>query len=209
VNHARGHRPSPSGIFGPAAGPTWGAPGHRARSHERCASNEEATVSRAAWVQLFGFLHVLGAIAAVGPTLTYGLLAFLGERRGPAHRAFALDAIGWIDRHLATPAFVVQAGTGTALIFLARWRFLQTAWLLLGVAIYALVALLAVTVYAPLVRRQRALAHTLAARPTDPGLASRYAEAARRSRALGVLVVVLTLAILYLMVVKPPLWSPG
>lgn len=166
-------------------------------------------ISRTAWIHLFLFLHVLGAIAAVGPTLTYGLLAFLGERHGPAHRAFALDAIGWIDRHLATPAFILQAGTGSALIFLARWRFLQTAWLLTGVAIYALVALIAVTVYAPLVRRQRALAHELAAHPDDPTLADRYREVARRSRNLGLLVAVLTLGIVYFMVAKPTLWSPG
>lgn len=168
-----------------------------------------STISRTAWIQLFVFLHVLGAIASVGPTLTYGLLAFLGEREGPAHRAFALDAIGWIDRHLATPAFILQAGTGTALIFLARWRFFHTAWLLVGVAIYALVALVAVTVYAPLVRRQRALAHELAAQPDDRTLAHRYQEAARRSRNLGLVIAVLTLAIVYFMVAKPALWSAG
>ncbi|HXF71025.1 MAG TPA: DUF2269 family protein [Actinomycetota bacterium] len=196
--------------------PTAGAPGAAERwGHGACPrgrrtrDERRSTISRTAWIHLFVFLHVLGAIAAVGPTLTYGLLAFLGERRGAAHRAFALDAIGWIDRHLATPAFVLQAGTGSALIFLARWPFFQTAWLLTGVAIYAFVAVVAVTVYAPLVRRQRALAHELAAHPDDRALAGRYGQVARRSRNLGLLIVVLTLAIVYLMVAKPTLWSAG
>jgi uncharacterized membrane protein len=166
-------------------------------------------MSRATWIQLFLFLHVFGAIAAVGPTLTYGLLLMLGERRGPQQRAFAMGAIGWIDNHLATPAFIVQAGTGSALIFLERWTFYRTAWLLTGVGIYVVVAVVAMTLYAPMVRRQRTLAEQLAEEPADPNLNRVYATVAVRARAVGILVAVLTVAILYFMIVKPELWSAG
>jgi uncharacterized membrane protein len=166
-------------------------------------------MSRATWIQLFLFLHVFGAIAAVGPTLTYGLLLMLGERRGPQQRAFAMAAIGWIDNHLATPAFVVQAGTGSALIFLERWTFYRTAWLISGVGLYMVVVVIAVMLYAPLVRRQRVLAEGLVEAPTDPLLNDEYGTLAGRARSVGILVAVLTIGILYFMIVKPELWSAG
>jgi uncharacterized membrane protein len=166
-------------------------------------------MSRATWIQLLLFLHIFGAIAAVGPTLTYGLLLMLGERSGPQQRAFAMGAIGWIDNHLATPAFIVQAGTGSALIFLERWTFYRTAWLLTGVGIYVVVAVVAMTLYAPMVRRQRTLAERLVEEPADPNLNREYATVAVRARTVGILVALLTVSILYFMIVKPVLWSAG
>lgn len=166
-------------------------------------------MSRASLFQLFLFLHIFGAIAAVGPTLTYGFLLMRGEGEGPLQRAFAMRSIGWIDNHLATPAFIVQAGTGSALIFIRRWTFYRTAWLISGVAIYVLVTVIAVTLYAPMVRRQRQLAEHLADSPSDPLLNEEYASVAGRARTIGILVAVLTIGILYFMIVKPPLWSAG
>src|SRR2546421_2905296 len=125
----------------------------------------DSGVSRSAWIQVFLFLHIFGAIAAVGPTLTYGMWIARAERMDPKIRAFVLKTVSWVDNHLATPAFIVQAGTGTALFLLLRLRFWHTAWLLAGVAIYLVTVVFAVTVYAPVVKRQRTLAHRLAADP--------------------------------------------
>jgi len=47
-------------------------------------------VCRTSWVQLFLFLHVFGTIAAIEPTLTYGMWIARGERQGPEVRAFAV-----------------------------------------------------------------------------------------------------------------------
>jgi uncharacterized membrane protein len=164
-------------------------------------------MSRASWIQLFLFLHVFGAIAAVGPTLTYGLWLLRAEKAGPQHRAFVLRTTSWVDGHLATPAFMVQAVTGVVLLLLERLRFFHTAWLLTGVAIYAVTAVFAVTLYAPVVRRQIALAERLAEASEDRALSAEYSVVAARARAFGIAAIVLTVAILYFMIVKPPLWS--
>src|SRR3990170_4383061 len=65
-----------------------------------------AQMTRADWFRVFLFLHALGAVAALGPTLTYGLWVRRGELDGPGPRAFALRTISWIDRRLATPPYV-------------------------------------------------------------------------------------------------------
>jgi uncharacterized membrane protein len=166
-------------------------------------------VARVTWIQLFLFLHIFGAISAIGPTLTYGMWAALGERATPELRAFVLNGIKWVDSRLATPSFFAQAATGTALIFLAGFRFWHTAWLIVGVSIYAFMMVFAVAVYAPVVRRQRLLAERIAAEQESGALVEQYGEARRRAAALGISVAVLTIAILYFMIVKPALWSAG
>ncbi len=166
-------------------------------------------MSRASWIQLFLFLHVFGAIAAVGPALTYGLWLFRAEKAGPRHRAFVLRTTSWVDGHLATPAFMVQAVSGVVLLLLEHLRFLHTAWLLAGVSIYVVTAVFAVTLYAPLVRRQIALAERLAEDPGNRALSADYTAVAARARAFGVTAIMLTIAILYFMIVKPVLWSAG
>jgi uncharacterized membrane protein len=166
-------------------------------------------MSRASWIQVFLFLHVLGAIAAVGPTLTYALWLVRAEKAGPQHRAFVLRTTSWVDGHLATPAFILQAVTGVVLVLLQRWRFFHTAWLLTGVAIYVATAVFAVTLYAPVVRRQIALAERLAEASEDQAVSVEYSVVAARARAFGIAAIVLTIAILYLMIVKPTLWSAG
>lgn len=166
-------------------------------------------MSRTFWIDVFLFLHVLGAIAAVGPTITYALWARLGERAGPGQRAFAINGISWVDSHLATPAFMTQAVTGIVLILLLEISFLHTAWLLTGVIIYVVVTVLAVTVLTPLVKRQIELADQVASDPSDPALEGQLAAATARVALIGRLVGVLTLAIVFFMVVKPTLWSAG
>ena len=166
-------------------------------------------MSRGTWIQVFLFLHIFGAIAAVGPTLTYGQWNARAEGADPGVRAFVLRTVSWVDNHLATPAFIVQAATGIALVLLLRLRFWHTAWLLTGVAIYVVTAVFAMTVYAPAVRRQIDLAERIAANPADHGLEAEYAAVAGRARAMGITAGLLTLAILYFMIVKPTLWSAG
>jgi uncharacterized membrane protein len=166
-------------------------------------------MSRGTWIQVFLFLHVFGAIAAVGPTLTYGMWLARAERMSPEMRAFVLRTTSWVDGHLATPAFIVQAFTGVALLLLLRISFIHTAWLITGVAIYVVVAIFAMTTYAPVVRRQIEVAERVAEARSDPALAEEYAVVSRRARAMGVVAVVLTVAILYFMIVKPTLWSAG
>jgi Predicted integral membrane protein (DUF2269) len=158
------------------------------------------------WIHVFLLLHVLGAIAALGPTLTYGLWVSMAERADPATRAFVLRSISSLDRRLPTPAYMAQAVTGVVLIGLTGISFFQTGWLVTGVAIYAALTATAVRAYAPAFRRQRDLAAQVALDPTDAAAATAYRAAATTATRFGVVVTALTLVVVFLMVWKPDLW---
>ena len=158
------------------------------------------------WIKVFLFLHVMGAIAALGPTLTYGLWVSLAERADASTRAFTLNSISWLDGHLPTPAYIAQAITGVFLIALQGWSFFHTGWLVAGVAIYIALTITAIAAYGPAFRRQRTLADTIAADPTDERAAAAYAAAAHTSTIYGAAVTALTVIVVFLMVWKPDLW---
>jgi len=61
-------------------------------------------------------LHVLGAVVALGFSLSYGPWIRRGEAHGPSERAFALRTVSWIDRRITTPAYVAQLVTGLLLV---------------------------------------------------------------------------------------------
>jgi uncharacterized membrane protein len=166
-------------------------------------------VDRAFWIDLFLFLHVLGAILAVGPTMTYAMWATLGEKAGPAQRAFAIRGINWVDSHLATPAFMAQAVTGIALILLLEISFIHTAWLLMGVGIYVVVMVIAVAVLVPIEKRHMDVADRSAADPANEALNREYLDITGQIRRIGSTIGVMTLIIVFFMVVKPTLWSAG
>jgi uncharacterized membrane protein len=166
-------------------------------------------VSRSTWVQLFLFLHIVGAIAAVGPTLTYAMWIARGEKQGAPMRAFAVRGTSWVDSHLATPAFMAQAVTGGFLVWLARFSVLHTAWLIVGISLYVIVTVIAVTVLSPVVRRRNDVADRASREPSNTALEAQYGSLAGRVRAIGITVAVLTVGILYVMIVKPALWSAG
>jgi uncharacterized membrane protein len=72
-------------------------------------------------------LHVLGAVVALGFSLSYGLWVRRGEADGIHGRAFALRTISWIDRHVTTPAFVSLLVTGLLLVAVIDWDLLRLA----------------------------------------------------------------------------------
>jgi uncharacterized membrane protein len=158
------------------------------------------------WTRLSLVLHALGAIASLGPTLTYGMWLRLAERSDPATRAFVLRSISWLDRRLPTPAYTLQLVTGLVLIWLRGWDFFATGWLFVGTALYLALLVAAVVGYAPAFRSQRALAERIAEDPKDTEAAARYPDAARVSNAYGITVTILTVLIAFLMVWKPDLW---
>jgi uncharacterized membrane protein len=163
-------------------------------------------VDKVFWGKVFLFLHVMGAIAALGPTLTYRIWTSLAEKADAGTRAFVLRSISMLDSRLPTPAFIAQAVTGVFLIWLRGWSFFSTGWLVIGVALYIAMVVTAVAVYAPASQRQRALAEAVAADPSNGEAVSSYPVAARTSTMYGIVVTVLTVVIVFLMVWKPNLW---
>ena len=149
-------------------------------------------------------LHVLGAIAGLGTNLTYGLIMSVGDRAGGAQRVFAIETIRKLDRRLANPAYMAQLATGLLLVWLLKLDLFGTSWLLLGLLLYVVVAVLGITVFAPLSRERGALAEQLAG--GDETVAAEYGAVARRANRSGVIVTAIVVAIVVLMVAKPTLW---
>lgn len=150
--------------------------------------------------RFFLVLHIMGAIIAVGFSVSYGIWTALGDATGAAERAFALRSISWIDRRMTTPAFVLQFVTGAILVWLIGTALLQQTWLRVSIGLYVSLTVLAIAKFAPLHRRQLALAEQIAAGETPD---EDYATVASRARIWGIGVVLITLTIVVLMVTKP------
>lgn len=146
--------------------------------------------------QLFKVAHIVAVVVALGANLTY---AFWLSRAGLDRERllFVIDSIRRLDRTVANPAYIVTFLAGVAMILTGPFRF-EALWISAAIVLYVLVAVLGITVYAPALRRQQALARA------DPGT-SDYAAAASRARASGIVVTGLVLVIVALMVLKPTL----
>ena len=129
----------------------------------------------------------------------------IGERTGGQGRVFAIRTIQKLDRRLANPAYMAQLATGLVLVWLLKLDLFGTSWLLLGIGLYVAVAVLGITVYAPVLRTQAELAGQLAA-DGEGAVTAEYREVAHRSTVLGVLATVMVVVIVVLMVSKPHLW---
>lgn len=144
------------------------------------------------------WVHVLAAITALGANVTYGVWLALAAR-DERSLVFALRGISFLDRRLANPGYVVLLISGLLLVWVGDLR-LTIPWILIALILYVLTAVVGIVAYSPALRRQIALAE-------NPGRTSvEYRRAASRGTQLGILTSVLVVAIVFLMVVKPPLW---
>jgi len=147
--------------------------------------------------RLVVFSHVLGAILAVGPAMTYGVWLGLARRLGEREEAFAFRGVMWLDARIVTPAFVWQLISGLLLVFVFHAAEPSDLWLALSLGLYGAILLLALVVVGP--RARRAVA---ALSEGGPGAAA-YGSYRRLMRKLSPAIAVGTLAIVFLMVVKP------
>jgi uncharacterized membrane protein len=146
------------------------------------------------------YVHVLSAVTAVGANITYALwLARSGPR--PDHLPFTLRTIKIMDTWIANPAYILLLPTGYAMTRLAGWS-LTTPWILVSLILYGILAAVGLALYSPTLRKQVALAE-------NPGPASpEYKRIAGRSTAIGIILNLLALVIIFFMVAKPALWAP-
>jgi len=139
-------------------------------------------------------VHILFAMVAVGTNFSYAFwLRLAGNDRDRI--AHTLESIHRLDMWLANPAYVIVLLAGIGMVVVGPYP-ITTPWILLAIALYVLVALLGITLYAPAVRRQRAAALA------DPN-STEYRAAARRSNLLGLVAVAIVTVIVVLMVLKP------
>ena len=145
------------------------------------------------------FLHVLAAITAVGANVTYGVWLSRATR-DPEHLSFALRGVKMLDDRLANPAYGVLLITGVAMIFTGRLPW-TTPWLLTSLVLYAVLLVLGLRMYTPVLRNQ------IAVLEAEGPNSDAYRRLAARGQLLGALVAVVVLLIIFLMVTKAGLWG--
>jgi uncharacterized membrane protein len=149
--------------------------------------------------QVLKWLHILAAITAVGANITYGIWISRASRR-PEALPFTLANIKLIDDRLANPSYGLLLVTGLLMVFVVRMP-LTTPWLLTALILYGLLVLAGLLGYTPSLKRQIRLLES------EGPASMAYQAVARRSTALGILLVVLAVVIVFLMAVKPALWA--
>jgi uncharacterized membrane protein len=146
------------------------------------------------WFLVLKSLHVLSAIVAVGSNFTYGVWSALAKRE-PAHLPFALRGVKLLDDRVANPAYGVLLATGLIMAFTTYT--ITLTWILIGLGIYVVMAVLGVAVIGP------ALTAQITALDGDGAASPRYATAEARVRGVGIFLGVLAIVVVVVMVVKP------
>ena len=146
------------------------------------------------WYSLLKFVHVLLAITAVGSNITYGVWNALAARE-PAHAPFALKGIAFIDRRVANPAYGLLLVTGLVLLAVGQWGF--RGWAIASLILFALLIVVAIGFYSRVVRQQIQVMDS-------EGIASAaYKRLDGQATIYGIVSLVIALAIVFMMVVKP------
>ena len=160
-------------------------------------------------LQLFLFLHVMGAIVVFGPVFIFPLIASQG-RKSPQNGPFAAALSELIERRIVLPGAVVQGITGVGLIIIlgADLTSASYRWLIGGIVLYLIAILYAAFVQAPAAERMVHL--TSGGPPPGPppagapaGPPPEIAALGQKLQRGGMLLTVLIVAIVILMVTKP------
>ena len=143
---------------------------------------------------LLKWIHVMSAIVAVGANVTYGVWGARAKGE-PEHLGFALRGLKFLDDRIANPAYGILLVTGLIMAFTTY--SITTRFILAGLILFVLMAVLGGAVYSPaLVRQIKAL--------DTEGAASRaYQAADARARGVGMFLGLLAVIAVFVMVFKP------
>ena len=160
-------------------------------------------------LQLFLFLHVMGAIAVFGPTFAFPVIGRQAAQ-APQHGHFAALVTDVIERRIVIPGAIVQGITGVALILIlgADLTSASYRWLVAGIILYLIAIGYAVAIQAPAATKMVELTAggPPAGAPPAGAPAGPPPEIAATSKQLqrgGLILTVLIVLIVALMVVKP------
>jgi uncharacterized membrane protein len=148
-------------------------------------------------VSILKFIHIFAAIVAVGMNISYAVWIIRAQRE-PAHTAFALKGIRFIDERIANPAYGVVLLTGIALVFLIGYK-ITTLWIDIAVVLFVALVVVAATQYTPTLRDQVKLAES------GDTTSAEFTRLAKRGQIIGQVLAVIVLLILAMMVFKPTL----
>lgn len=146
------------------------------------------------WFLVLKSLHVLSAVIAVGSNFTYGIWAARAKKE-PVHLPFVLRGIKFVDDRMANPAYGVLLVTGLIMAFTTY--SITNTWILIGLGLYVVMALLGVGVVSPGLNAQ------IAALDAEGSTSARYSAAEARVRGLGMFLGVLAVIVVFVMVLKP------
>lgn len=160
-------------------------------------------------LQLFLFLHVIGAIAVFGPTFAFPIIVSQAQK-SPQNLPFAVVLNEYIERRLVIPGAIVQGITGVALILILGVSVTDPAWrwLIAGITLYLIAILFAIFVQA---RNAEKMVHlTSGGPPPGPppagapaGPPPEIAAMGKKLQQGGMFLTVLIVLIVILMVTKP------
>jgi uncharacterized membrane protein len=146
------------------------------------------------WYTLLKFVHVLLAITAVGSNITYGVWNALAARE-PAQVPFVVRGIAFIDRRVANPAYGLLLITGLALLVVGKLSF--RGWVVAALILFAILIVVAIGFYSRVVRQQ------IQALEADGQESATYKRLNGQATIYGIISLVIALAIVFMMVVKP------
>ena len=156
-------------------------------------------------MDLFGillFLHVLGAIIAFGPGFAAMVVGPMVAKE-PQHANFYARTQLATARRIITPVAISMAVTGIGLIAVRGWGEVTDGrrWLEVAIVLYVVAIVYSIAVQAPAGRKLVELTSA----PPAPGSGPNPAipATAARLRTGGMVLTGLTVAIVFLMVVKP------
>lgn len=154
---------------------------------------------------IFLFLHVIGAIAAFGPSFVMPIIASQ-SRKMPSGSLFGLKLSDAIERRVIIPLGLFQAVTGIGLIWQLSIDLEATHWLSLGIVLYIIAIGYAIVVQARTVESMIGLLEAAPApvpgTPPGPPPAA-FMALAKRAQQGGIFLSVLLVLIVFLMSVKP------
>ncbi len=145
------------------------------------------------------WIHILSAIVSLGANLTY-FPWFMTVPKNRETLVFTLKTIRLLDNWIANPAYILAFITGEIMMRVGRQITYSTPWMTVAIILYAIISILGLFVYAPMLKKQQQLAETKGADDAD------YQHVLRNGIVLGTAIVIITIGITYLMVAKPQLW---
>ena len=155
----------------------------------------------------FLFAHVLGAIAAFGPSYSMPIIGRMGGAE-PQHANFATRVGLALTKQRILPLAVLQGITGVGLIVTGDTNVMRAGWLTVAILLYAVALGYAFAVQTPTAQAIIAMTSTPPPPPPAPGEAPSGPPPAlrtliRRSQLGGMFLAGLIAVIVFLMVVKP------
>ena len=153
----------------------------------------------------FLFAHVLGAIAAFGPTFSSSIIGKMGGAE-PQHANFATRVNHALANQRILPLAVLQGITGVGLIITGNRDLTKSPWLLIAIVLYAIALGFAFSVQVPTVKKIIAITSTPPPTPA-PGMPAGPPPELRalieRTKRGGLVLASLVAVIVFLLVVKP------